>query len=131
MIFEPSIADLTQKQTISILFRTSCMLNYDNKNIPDKIFLNLYYKFLEIELDEKMQRNHNKRIGRQNIGRLCPECESTKQAIHSGDRIVINEDTVLDAAFELENGRKRLREPDPKWTCIDCGHEWMGGMTIL
>jgi len=128
ILFEPSIRGLTQKQTISILVRISDFLNYTHENVLDEKFMEFYNKFLEIEYDDEMKRQHAKRIGKQNRGKLCPNCKSTKQAIQH-DVIKEIENIVLDTAFELEHGK----EPDliPRWTCVDCKHEWMGGMTIL
>ncbi len=118
----------TPKKILLIILKTINELNSDFGNIHMKKFDEIYLKYCQIEFKNTMDAQTAYRVRRHNIGRLCFKCDSTKQAIRSGDKII---DSNLVEAITLLSGEKYLPESIPIWKCMDCEDEWTGDMHVI
>lgn len=63
----------------------------------------------------------------QNNGKLCPKCDSKKQAKKINDIEIITDEILKLAISQTKKNNTELEpEYDSEWKCVDCGHEWMG-----
>ena len=97
-----------------------------------KLFNSIFKQFLENSSEPLIHRSAQKIMVSKNNGKLCPECNSKKQA-EKINVIELIQDAVLKAAELISKKIYVESEPeyDPVWKCVDCGYEWRGALITV
>ena len=136
-IFHP-YSLLRHNEIIRLISRADTMSgmivsNKEEKNLKNqdyeirKIFNSIFDQLLEKSFVPLCHRSVQQTISSKNSGKLCPECNSKKQAEKNNDAEIIEVAGLSDTQISKI---KSYSENNLKWKCVDCGHEWCGALGI-
>jgi hypothetical protein len=134
---------LRHNEIIRLISRAATMSgmivnNKEGKNLRNndcetlKFFNSIFDQSLEQSFEPLCHRSVQQKISSTNSGKLCPKCQSKKQAEKINEIKQIDIKTLKD--LELSHSQiskfKSYSENNPEWKCVDCGHEWSGALGI-